>query len=175
MAEEKKQVYRQACWAVDEPFLAWLRTHYAALAANRLPVPSHVHHIPHYLAYLRRQGKVKKLALLVLDCLSLADWSIIQAAWGRRHAQWQFQVELYMAQIPTITQISRYALISGRRPENESASLENLPPESRAWNLFWTNKGAPQATVVCKAIALEREEIPVEVENPHARNCVLDR
>jgi hypothetical protein len=160
---------------LDQRFLIWLKTHYAPLGAQRLPTPKHVHHIPHYLAYLRSLGEIKKFVLLVLDGLSLTDWGIIQAAWGKRHSEWKFQTDHLMAQIPTITALSRYALISGLRPADFAADLENLPAEAKKWELFWSNEGMPKAAVVCKPISLDREDVPSEIDNPRVEAlCLID-
>jgi hypothetical protein len=173
--DQEKQSFRSLCQVLDQRFLAWLKTHYAPLGAQRLPTPKHVHHIPHYLAYLRSLGEIKKFALLVLDGLSLTDWWIIQAAWKKRHPEWKFQVDQLMAQIPTITSLSRYALISGLRPADFAANLDSLPTEAKKWELFWSNEGMPKAAVACKLISLDREAAPPEIDNPRVEAvCLID-
>lgn len=171
----EQQRWRSLCQALDQRFLAWLKTHYAPLAAQRLPVPKQVHHIPHYLAYLRSLGVVRKFALLVLDGLSLTDWGIIRAAWEPRHPDWKFQAEQLLAQIPTITALSRYSLISGLRPSDFGADLDHLPAEARKWELFWANEGLSQAAVLCRAISLDRADTPTESDSPRVEAlCLID-
>ncbi len=174
-SDQEKHSFRSLCQVLDQRFLAWLKTHYAPLGAQRLPTPKHVHHIPNTLAYLRSVGGIKKFALLVLDGLSLADWGIIQAAWGRRHPEWKFQADQLMAQIPTITALSRYALISGLRPADFAADLDSLPTEAKKWELFWSNEGMPKPAIVCKAISLDREDASPEIDNPRVEAlCLID-
>ena len=175
VTKEQKQTYDNLCESLDILFDVWLKTHYAPLGAQRLPIPKHVHHVPHYLAYLRSLGKVRKLALLVMDGLSLTDWIIIQAAWGKRHPEWKFQVDHLLAQIPTITSLSRYALISGLRPADFASDLDHVPAEANKWNLFWSNEGIPSAAIACKLVSLERDGIPQEVGDPRIEIlCYID-
>lgn len=173
--EPEKSHFTKLCQVLDQRFLAWLKTHYAPLGAQRLPMPKHVHHVPHYLAYLRSSGEITKFALLVLDGFSLADWEITQATWEKRHPEWKVKVDVLMAQIPTITALSRYALISGLRPADFASDLDHLPAEAKKWELFWANEGMPAAAIVCKTISLDREPAPPEIGNPRVEAlCMID-
>jgi len=87
---------------LHEAFPVWLQSRYAPLGAQRLPSPHHVHHVPHYIAYVRRQGGVERVALLVMDGMSLADWHLIGQVWRARHPDWRIEERLLLAQIPTI-------------------------------------------------------------------------
>lgn len=173
--DQEKQSYRSLCQVLDQRFLAWLKTHYAPLGAQRLPTPKHVHHIPHYLAYLRSLGEIKKFALVVLDGLSLTDWGIVQAVWENRHLEWEYKTDQLMAQVPTITALSRYALISGLRPADFAADFDSLPAEAKKWELFWSNEGMSKAAIVCIPISLDREAAPPEIDNPRVEAlCLID-
>jgi len=108
---------------------------------QRLPTPHHVHHIPHFLAYLHNLGNLSKVVLLVMDCLSLADWQVISSVWTKRHPDWRIKTESLLAQIPTITSISRYALISGLRPADFPGGIGSGISEARTWELFWSHEG----------------------------------
>jgi hypothetical protein len=172
---KQKQAYARLCTSLDQAFYAWLKTHYAPLGVQCLPAPKHVYHIPHYLAYLRSQGKVDRLALFVLDGLSLLDWLVIRATWRKRHPDWIFQADQLLAQIPTITSLSRYALISGLRPADFAVDMENLPSEAKKWNIFWANQGVPEISVLWRGISLEREDVPSEIESPRLGVlCLID-
>lgn len=170
--------------ALDQTFYGWLKNHYALLGAQRLPRPSHVHHIPHYLAYQREmksspatpgaQGP-NKVALIILDGMSLADWSLIQSHWSQRNAKWQIQTDLLLAQIPTITALSRYALISGLRPSDFASHLDALPTEEKKWQLFWTNKDIPQNAIGFERLLLDRAEVPASIEGSRLQAlCLID-
>ncbi len=124
----------------DKSFLTWLEKRYSVLGANKLPQPHHLFHIPHYIAYQRRQQKAKKVALVIMDGMALADWQVIGKAWRSRNPNWIFYETLVMAQIPTMTSISRQALVSGLRPVDFSESLRDNHAEYTLWRAFWQNE-----------------------------------
>jgi len=106
----QKETFRRLVRDVDMIFSAWLQNNYAPLGTQRLPRPHHVHHVPYYLAYLRNLGQIERVVLLILDGLSLTDWQVIKPVWTKRHANWEIKTESLLAQVPTLTYISRYAL-----------------------------------------------------------------
>jgi hypothetical protein len=123
--------YDAAQKAIDAAFAAWLPGHYAALATQSLPEPHHLYHVPHYLAdrYLERQP----VALLILDGMALADWIVIRTAWQARQPAWRVEERLVLAQLPTITSVSRQALVSGLRPTDFADSLGTTQKEPQHW------------------------------------------
>ncbi|MBN2549892.1 MAG: BREX-3 system phosphatase PglZ [Anaerolineales bacterium] len=160
---------------MDPAFLAWLSRRYAPLGAQRLPTPHHLHHVPYFLAYLRSQGTVEKVVLLILDGLSLADWMLIAPAWRERHASWRFDESLLLAQIPTITSISRLALASGLRP-SELAAPGAPGDEAQGWLAFWGREGLPGNAIATVSLSLDRSEPPSEISNHRLQAlCLIDR
>jgi hypothetical protein len=134
-----------------------------------------VFHIPHYLAYRRSLGELHKFVLIILDGLSLCDWQMISSQWKKTHPAWSLKTELLLAQIPTVTSISRYALISGLRPADFAADLDRIRSESHAWGVFWSQKGLPDVAAGLKSIALERAGIPPEIESSRLEAvCLID-
>lgn len=173
---EQKTLFQKSISNLDPIFTNWLRKNYTALGAHRLPNPHHVHHIPHYLAYLHNLGNLHKAVLLVMDCLSLADWQVISPVWTKRHAEWKIKTETMLAQIPTITSISRYALISGLRPADFVGEIDHNIPESRAWDLFWSREGFNEN--MCKLLPLyydrQIDQQP-ELQDPRVNFwCLID-
>jgi hypothetical protein len=172
----QKTAFQNSISNVDPLFTNWLLKNYTALGVQQLPVPHHVHHIPHYLAYLHNLGNLSKAVLLVMDCLSLADWRVISPVWTKRHAEWKIKTETLLAQIPTITSISRYALISGLRPADFAGEIEHNIPESRAWELFWSREGFNEN--MCKLLPLyydrQIDQQP-ELQDPRVNFwCLID-
>lgn len=167
LSEELQEKFVQIQKALDEAFPLWLQRAYATLGAQRLPEPRHVYHIPHYLAHQRELHKLERLVLLVLDGLSLADWQIIQAVWGQNHPAWEFTLRHLLAQIPTITSISRYGLISGLRPANYAATLERCPSEVEAWRNFWKTHNIPETACGLRSLSLDRNpDMALDLEDP---------
>ncbi len=152
----QKETFRRLVREMDHLFSIWLHRNYTSLGVQRLPRPHHVHHVTHYLAHLRNLGQFSRVVLLILDGLSLTDWQVIKSVWIKRHPGWEYKTETLLAQVPTITSISRYALISGLRPADFANDLEHCPTEAHAWELFWSREG--QSATICglRALAYDR-------------------
>lgn len=169
----QRKAHQKLHSAVDTAFLAWLRRRYAPLGSQRLPAPHHVHHVPHYIAYRRRQGETDRVALLILDGMALADWTIIGPVWRARHPHWRFEERLLLAQIPTITAVSRQALVSGLRPADFAATLGTNRVEPRQWAALWAREGLSEEACPHVHLALERDEPPPEVDSARTRALCL--
>lgn len=124
---------------LDKIFLEWLKKNYAPLAVQVLPRPHHLYHVPTFLA--QQQHHYGRIALVVMDGMSLGNWEVIWADWQQRYPRWQSQVSLVLAQVPTITAISRQALLSGKRPVEFAASLTHNHHEGKLWLEFWHHAG----------------------------------
>jgi hypothetical protein len=146
---------------LDRAFLVWLCRRYAPLGSQRLPLPHHLYHVPHYIAYQRRQRQAGRVASLILDGMALSDWTLIGPVWRARHPDWRFQEHLLLAQIPTITAISRQALVSGQRSADFAATLAHNRAEPGSWAAFWQAQEG-LATVACPyaRLALDRDRPP---------------
>jgi hypothetical protein len=175
-ASEEKDKYKELQTRLDVIFTDWLTQKYSSLATQRLPIPHHVHHIPHYLSYLKSQGSVRRVALLVMDGMSLTDWLLIKEAWQSRQSNWQMKENLVLAQIPSITAISRHALISGMRPDDFYAPNSNKGTEAKAWTSFWTREGSPENASDYIALKLEKDDPTPEITNPRLQAlCLIER
>jgi hypothetical protein len=174
--QAQKETFQRLVHEIDKVFLVWLQNNYAPLGAQRLPRPHHVHHIPHYLAYLRNMGQIERVVLLVLDGLSLTDWQVIKSVWIKRHTNWEIKTETLLAQVPTITSISRYALISGLRPADFASDIEHCAPEARAWELFWSREGIADMDCKVSSLSFDRgiDNLP-ELQDPRVNFwCLID-
>lgn len=135
--------FKQVQAPLDDRFAAWLEMEYTRLATLRLPVPHHLHHVPGSLAYRLQQGTGLRPALLIMDGMSLAAWQIVRGAWQARHPHWQIDEMLVLAQVPSVTAVSRQALISGLRPQQFAGTLLHNREEAKAWRAFWQAQGLP--------------------------------
>jgi len=161
---------------LDAAFLGWLQRRYSPLASQRLPVPHHVHHIPHYLNYLRSKGEVQRVALVILDGMSLSDWLLVRPAWLSRHADWLMKETLVMAQIPTITALSRQALISGLRPADFYTPAGAGLNEAKSWTAFWGREGLPEDACTLCLLSLERDDPSADLTDPRLQAiCLIER
>ena len=141
LEDASRHLYGTVQERLDSGFAQWLIGQYPLLAGRRLPTPHHLFHLPGYLASLRREKP--RLALLVLDGMSLAVWQQIRAVWVRRHPDWRMDEQLLLAQVPSSTAVSRQALISGQRPALFAESLAHNGREEALWKRFWEGEGLP--------------------------------
>lgn len=176
-ANEEKDEYKELQSKLDAVFTSWLTDKYSSLATQKLPTPHHVHHVPHYMSYLRSQGSAQKVALLVMDGMSLTDWLLLKSVWASRQANWKMKENLVLAQIPTITAISRHALISGLRPADFYHPNAAKATEAKAWDSFWMREGGlPENTIDLLALRLEKNDPAPEITNPRLQAlCLIER
>ena len=161
--------------SLDAAFGRWLRDRYASLAGQRLPTPHHVHHVPDYMAWRHRQG-AERVALIVLDALGLADWYVIGVAWRARHPAWRLEERLLLAQLPTLTAISRQALVAGRRPSDFGATIGDNSAEGAHWEAFWAAHDIPARACGYASVMLDRAEPPpVVTGSAMAVLCLVER
>jgi len=173
LSSAQQQEYQRLQSKLDTAFLTWLRQRYAPLGSQRLPTPHHVHHVPHYIAYQRRQGQADRVALLILDCMALADWILIGPVWQARHPDWHFEERLLLAQVPTITAIARQALISGLRPSDFAATLDNNRAEPGQWAAFWAGEGLLADVCPHARLALDRDGSPTALDSARTHALCL--
>lgn len=159
--------------ALDAAFLDWLHSRYAPLGGQRLPIPHHVHHVPHFIAFQRRQARGDGVALVVLDGLALADWQLIGSTWRARHPSWRFDEQLLLAQVPTITAVSRQALVSGRRPADFASTLDHNRAERQQWASFWSAEGLPAQVCAYVPVRLDQSDSPPELQDDRVRALCL--
>jgi hypothetical protein len=144
----------QARVLLDERWLTWLLANYGPLAGQALPQP---HHLYHVLPWLASQRRGRRVALIVLDGLALCDWLLIKGAWRVRHPEWHLDERLALAQLPTITSVSRQALVSGRPPRAFANSLSRTSAEPQLWRAFWQSEGLAPGVIAYDHLALDRE------------------
>jgi hypothetical protein len=160
--------------AVYSAFGRWLQTGYARTGGDRLPVPHHVHHLPHYLARQRRSGGADRIALLVIDGMSALDWSRIVLRWQTRHPDWRMTERYVLAQVPTVTSISRQALISGLRPAQFVETIATTRDEPKRWTAFWANEGMPVGGVGFERLAFDERPDPALPRPAVQALCLVD-
>lgn len=167
-----KLSYEQWQGKLNKAFAAWLQGRYGPLGVQRLPVPHHVHHVPYLLVAQREQGQQRQ-ALLVLDGMSLADWLLIRSRWQARQRNWQMQEQLVLAQIPTVTAVSRQALVSGLRPADFDDSLSHNRQEAKLWQQFWVQRGVAERGVGYGRLKLGQHDLPTELSSSRIQTLCL--
>jgi len=132
---------------IDDSFFSWVQQHFAGLY-NQPPVPPvMLHHIPRAMARQMEKSRQKKIALIVIDGLSLDQWVVLREVLGEQRPGLQFREDAVFAWIPTITSVSRQALFAGKLPLYFPARINTTAKESSLWVQFWLDQGFTQAQV----------------------------
>ena len=106
--------------------------------------------------------------------MSLEDWMLVGPVWRARHPDWRYQELLLLAQVPTVTAISRQSLISGLRPA-DLPNLHNNQSEARQWSDFWVREGLAAELCAYARLNLDRTERPEVLESSRVHAlCLID-
>lgn len=106
--------------------------------------PAMVHQIPHYIhARHSAERADEKVALFVVDCLSLPLWSILREEIHREYELQPDNEAITFAWIPTLTNVSRQAMLAGRTPAQLPDSIRTTAKEGVYWRDFWEQHGQP--------------------------------
>ena len=152
---------------VDAVFTTWLSKRYAGLINLPPVPPVMLHHIPRFLArhmvsdhnacnpsnvsnasgtsdtsdtsYTNNADTASraKMALLLVDGLSLDQWIIVRDALALRRPSLRFRESAVFAWIPSITSVSRQAAFAGRPPIFFPNSIQTTDKEQTLWTQFW--------------------------------------
>lgn len=132
---------------VDSRFFAWVQLRFAGLH-NQPPVPPvMIHHIPRAMARQIGKSQQEKIALIVIDGLSLDQWVVLREVLGEQRSGLQFRETPVFGWIPTTTSVSRQALFAGKLPLYFPASINTTAKESSLWVQFWLDHGLTQTQV----------------------------
>lgn len=149
---------------VDVAITAWLTRRYAGLA-NLPPVPPvMLHHIPRFLSRYINDDKNHKVALVLVDGLSLDQWIVIRKELEKDRPNYRFRENAVIAWIPTLTSVSRQAAFAGKPPFYFPDSLHKTDKEPSLWARFWVDQGlAPQEVTYAKGLGDGRLDAVEEI------------
>ena len=138
---------------IDAALLPWLTKRYAGLV-NLPPVPPvMLHHIPRFLSRHINDAEKHKVALVLVDGLSLDQWVVIRKELARQRPKYRFRENAVFAWIPTITSVSRQAAFAGKPPIYFPDSIYRTNKEPVLWTQFWTGQGLmPQEVAYAKGL-----------------------
>ena len=126
---------------LDKGFEAWLHERYAGLH-NLPPVPPvMVHHVPHALARTIQAGEAERCCLVILDGLALDQWRVLRKSLVEQVQEIRFQESAVFAWVPTVTPVSRQAILAGQPPLYFPDSIHTTDKEPSLWARFWGEKG----------------------------------
>lgn len=90
----------------------------------------------HRLAQKKTSGK---LAIIVVDGLSMDQWAVIRKEFPPR--KWVTEEFGLFAWVPTLTTVSRQAIFAGEPPFYYTQSLDTTSKEERHWRRVWDDLG----------------------------------
>lgn len=122
-------------------FTEWLRDHYSGLINLPPSSPAMLHHIPRRLARDHEEFNHRRVALIVVDGLSLDQWVTVRESLHRQNGNLVLRESAIFAWIPTLTSISRQAIFSGKIPLFFSGSINSTNSEENHWKKFWEDHG----------------------------------
>lgn len=132
---------------VDDDFVTWILSHYGTLCNQPAVPPVMVHHIPRQLARMLNDNQNAKVALLVMDGLSLDQWIVAHEVLRGQRPGLQMSEESVFAWIPSITSVSRQACFAGRPPLYFPMSIHSTGKEPNHWRRFWEDEGLAPAQI----------------------------
>jgi hypothetical protein len=171
--------YHELQAKIDTEFLTWVQARYGGLYSLPAPPPVMVHHIPRAIArHLETTGHWK-VALVVLDGLSLSQWSLVRRILSKQLPTLLFRDEQVFAWIPTLTSVSRQSIFSGKIPAAFAESLDTTARESVLWSQFWIDNGFNPAQVAYARgqDAADIDHIDTLISDPriHVAGLVVDK
>jgi hypothetical protein len=148
------------CWSewdrIDQAFGPWLRTSLGELMTQSRGRPATVDKIAPFLAR-RLRGGTERVALLVMDGMGLAQWSLVRECSGIT----VLDGGGVAAMAPTLTSFSRQAIFSGLPPIGFADSVMITAKERDRWRSFWVNEGLTQGEVRFENLAgATRDQVP---------------
>ena len=132
---------------INTNFLNWIEKNYAGLINLPPTSPAMVHHIPRSLARELESNPKKKIALLVIDGLSLDQWCTVKSIINTQDSTLTIKDSAVFAWVPTLTSISRQAIFAGKSPLYFPTSIKTTDREPALWKQFWEANGIPKLDV----------------------------
>jgi PglZ domain len=153
MPAETKEHFNNLQVQMDKGFTAWLFRRYAGLVNLPPAPPVMLHHLPRFLARQLDEDRSAKIALIVVDGLSLDQWLVIRDILALRQPGLRFREQAVFAWIPTLTSISRQAIFAGKAPIFFPNSTQTTDKEPALWAQFWVDQGiTPNEVVYIKGL-----------------------
>ncbi len=140
---------------VDSAFGKRIEMEYLGLQNTPfLPKPLILHRVPDYMAARHAEDRT---ALLIVDCLSIPLWQVLARAVREQGIRPSLDSSIF-AWIPTMTTVSRQALLSGRIPRDFGDFIATTDREDRARHDYWRLKGVLDERVSLLKVADHKQE-----------------
>ncbi len=145
---------------IDGAFAAWVSQRFGTLH-NQPPLPPVMpHHVPRMLARRLEGSSDAKVALLLMDGLSLDQWVVVHQVLSQQRPAMRFREGSLFSWIPTLTTVSRQACFAGRAPLYFPSSIHTTDQEPSAWKRFWADEGLTLAEVGYEKSLRDEADLP---------------
>ena len=144
---------------INRQFSEWLINRYSGL--NNLPPipPVILNQIPRFLQRKFEKDPSTKIALIVIDGLSLNQWITIKKELEYQNSEIKFDEKSIFAWIPTLTSVSRQTIFSGKIPLYFADNINKTSGEPKSWQNYWQDAGIKTHQISYKK-NLQDEDIP---------------
>jgi len=149
-SDEYKQRHSEIGGKLNELFASWLEGHYAGLINLPPSVPAMLHHVPRHMARYVGDKKRGRVALLVIDGLSLGQWVTMRNVIQSQSSGLILRESAVFAWIPTVTSVSRQSVFSGKPPIYFPASINSTNNDEKLWKQFWQDHGVSKFDIAYK-------------------------
>lgn len=155
----------------DTLFLAWLQKRYGSLYNQPPTPPVMVHHVLKAMSAVLDENTDRRLALVIIDGMSLGQWSTAREVIREMDDGIRFEENCVFAWIPTLTSVSRQALVSGRLPQFFPESFYTTAKEKSLWKQFWSERGygTGAAQYMTALGPVKEEELTTYLEDDRVR------
>jgi hypothetical protein len=126
---------------VDSAFKGWVEKNFSSLHNLPSSSPVLVSQIVRHLAHLKRSEDIPKIALIVIDGMSMDQWLVVKEELHLQKSTRAFHEAPLFAWIPTLTSVSRQAIFAGRAPLFFPSTIYSTASEPKLWSLFWADHG----------------------------------
>ena len=147
LTDEQDERYSAVRDHVDVAFAAWLGRRFSTLRNQPPAPPVMVHHVARLLARRLSAADRGRVALVVVDGLSLDQWVTVREELAEQRPSLRCRDGALFAWIPTLTMVSRQACFAGRAPFYFPGDIHTTDREPAAWRRFWADEGLGAAAV----------------------------
>ena len=133
--------------------------------------PPMVHTI---LNFIQAHHKNDKVALIVIDCLSISFWQVLRCSLEERFSIVPTLEGSTFAWIPTLTSVSRQSIFAARTPAELGQMIKSTSGEEGYWEDFWQDKGLQREAIQFIKVAEKKEaEVQLAIRDPDIRRLAL--
>ena len=142
--------WREVGNALNETFATWLMEYYASLITLPPTRPAMGHHLARRLARDIEDSGEKRIALIVVDGLSLDQWVTVRQILHWQNSELIMRESATFAWVPTLTSVSRQAIFFGKPPQFFPTSINSTDSEEKLWQQFWMDSGLSRPEIAYK-------------------------